>query len=103
MSHPAYFIIHVDIHDPEGMKPYQAQVAATFTQYGGKRIVMGGAMEIMEGALPPGKVVIVQFPSVAQAHAWHDSSQYQAILGHRLAASTGHAYLVEGVAPAVSD
>jgi uncharacterized protein (DUF1330 family) len=99
MTKPAYFVIHVAVHDPDAMKPYQAKVEDTFVRHGGKRIVMGGAVDVLEGTIPRGKIVIVQFPSLQHAHAWHDSPEYQAILSHRVAAAVSQAYLVEGVAP----
>lgn len=98
MSQPAYFIIDVKITDPEGMTPYQAKVAETYHPFGGERIVAGGLPDHLEGDAPLGRIVIVRFPSLEQAHAWHDSPVYQAILGHRLAAAESHAYFVEGVA-----
>lgn len=98
MANPVYFIIDVKITDPEGMKPYQAKVAATFEAFGGKRIVAGGKVESLEGNTPQGKIVIVQFDDMEQAHAWHDSTEYQTIIGYRHAAAESHAYLVEGVA-----
>ncbi len=98
MSQPAYFVIEVKIHDPEAIKPYQAQVAATYQPFGGERIVAGGVPEAIEGEPPLPRIVILRFPSLEQAHAWHDSPAYQAILGHRLAAAESRAWLVEGVA-----
>lgn len=97
---PVYFVIDVNIKDPEGIKPYQAKVAETYAPYGGKRIVAGGQVDVLEGNAPHGKIVIVQFDSMEQAHAWHESPAYQAIVGYRHAAAESHAYLVEGVAPA---
>jgi len=98
MTNPVYFIIDVKINDPEGMKPYQANVAETFRAFGGERLVAGGKTEALEGAGPQGKIVVVKFPSLEQAHAWHESPAYQAIIGYRHAAAESHAYLVEGVA-----
>ena len=98
MSQPAYFVIDVKITDPEGMKPYQAKVEETYKPFGGERIVAGGLPDHLEGNAPQGRIVIVRFPCLEQAHAWHDSAAYQAILGHRLAAAESHAYFVEGVA-----
>lgn len=99
MEKPAYFVIDVQINDAERIKPYQLAVEATYTAFGGKRIA-AGQVEVLEGDGPRGIVVILQFPSLAQAHAWHASPQYQSILGHRLAAAESHAYLIEGLAPA---
>lgn len=102
MTSPAYFVISVDIRDPDAMRPYHAQVAQTLLPYGGQRIVAGALPDVFEGAPPAGKVVIVQFPSMAHAHAWHDSPAYPAIIGHRHAAGVSHAYLVEGVTAVAS-
>jgi uncharacterized protein (DUF1330 family) len=98
MANPAYFIIDVKISDPEGIKPYQERVEETFRAFGGERIVAGGKPEVLEGQGPAGRIVIVRFPSLEQAHAWHESPAYQAIIGYRHAAAQSHAYLVEGAA-----
>ena len=100
MEKPAYFVIDVQINDVERIKPYQLAVEKTYTAFGGQRIAASGQVAVLEGDGPRGVVVILQFPSLAQAHAWHDSPQYQSIVGHRLAAAESHAYLVEGLAPA---
>lgn len=98
MKPAAYFIIEVDIHDPEGIKPYQQQVEQTFLPFGGKRLVLGGAVDPLEGEAPRGRIVIVQFPSMQRAQAWHESPAYQAIIGYRLASAVSRGYVVEGIA-----
>jgi uncharacterized protein (DUF1330 family) len=98
MALPAYYVIDVRINDPERIKPYQLAVEKTFTAYGGKLIVAPGQVDPLEGDAPQGKIVILQFPSMEQAHAWHDSPAYQAIIGYRHAAADSRAYLAEGVA-----
>ncbi|URL01783.1 DUF1330 domain-containing protein [Avibacterium sp. 20-126] len=91
MNNPVYFIIDVQIHDLEAMKPYQQQVAESFEKFGGKRLVTGGKVEALEGNAPQGKIVIVRFDSMEQAHAWHESPEYQAIIGIRHQSATSHA------------
>lgn len=98
MSKPTYFVIDVKITDLEGMKPYQAKVEETYTDFGGERVVAGGIPVTLEGEAPQGRIVIVRFPSLEHAHAWHASPAYQSILGYRLASSECQAYFVEGVA-----
>jgi len=97
MTNPAYFVIDVKIHDPEAIKSYQEKVATTYKPFGGERIVAGGLPQAIEGEPPLGRIVILRFPSLELAHAWHDSPAYQAILGHRIAAADSHAYFVEGI------
>lgn len=98
-STPAYFIFNVIIHDEATLKPYLDNVEASYQAFGGKRIVMGGKCETVEGASPQGRMSILAFSSLQQAHAWHDSPAYQAILPLRLQATTTQAWLVEGVPP----
>ncbi len=93
-----YLVVHLDVHDPEGFEKYRDKVAPTVAQYGGKYLVRGGAMEMVEGdALPP-RTVILEFPSLEQAKTWYNSPEYQEILGLRLAAANGSAQFVEGIA-----
>jgi Uncharacterized conserved protein len=98
IPHPAYFIFDVKIRDPQAMKPYQQKVEASFKAWGGKRLIMGGHAEAVEGEPPKGLLVMLQFDSVEQAHAWHDSAEYQEIIHYRHAAAETNAWLVEGVA-----
>lgn len=91
-----YLVAHLEITDPGKYEEYRAQVPATIEQYGGKFLIRGGAMETLEGDPLPGRTVVLEFPSVEQARTWYNSPEYQAIIGLRLGASTGHAQLVEG-------
>ncbi|MGX6603441.1 DUF1330 domain-containing protein [Micromonosporaceae bacterium Da 78-11] len=76
---------------------YIDRIQDTLDGYGGRFLVHGGDVEIMEGSWP-GSVALVEFPDLTAAQAWYASPAYQAILPKR----TGHvetdAILVEGVA-----
>ncbi|UOK73292.1 DUF1330 domain-containing protein [Ancylobacter polymorphus] len=93
---PAYFVFEVTVRDPDALKRYQQKVEDTFRAYGGKRIVAGGKIEAIEGAAPQGRIIILEFDTIEQAHAWLDSPEYQAIVHYRHAAAETRAYLVEG-------
>lgn len=97
MTKPAYFIIDVKVHNPEGMKPYSEKVAETYKPFGGKLMVYREQAEQVEGKAPEGLIVILQFESIEKAKAWHDSPEYQSILKYREAASESNAFLVEGL------
>jgi uncharacterized protein (DUF1330 family) len=98
MSHPAYFIFNVTaVHDAEGMKPYQEKVRATVAAYYGTLLIGGGEVETIEGAPAQGKFFVLRFESMAAAKAWYQSPDYQAIVGHRHAASSCDAVLLEGL------
>lgn len=97
MTKPAYFIIDVNVHHPEGIKPYSEKVADTYKAYGGKLLVYRGEAERLEGVVPSGRIVILQFDSIEKARAWHESPEYQAIIKYREAAAKSNAFLVEGL------
>ncbi|MFM2479813.1 DUF1330 domain-containing protein [Celerinatantimonas sp. YJH-8] len=93
---PAYIIFDVNVENPEGMIPYQQQVAATIQAFKGRKVVLGAPVETLEGQPSQGNLVILQFDSLTQAKAWHASPEYQAILPYRQASAKTNAWLVEG-------
>lgn len=97
MSKPAYFILEIDITDPEGMKPYLAGAGATLAPFASVPLVNGGPTDTLEGEAPQGKVVMLRFDSMAQAQDWYASPAYRALLPHRLSAARNRAYFVEGL------
>jgi uncharacterized protein (DUF1330 family) len=57
-------------------------------------------VQTLEGSWWPERVIIVEFPDMAQARAWYGSPEYAEGLGFRDAALSRDLILVGGVAPA---
>jgi len=93
----AYVIVQITVNDPETFETYREQVPATIAKYGGEYIVRGGEMEILEGDWPAPRCVVLKFPDMAAAKAWHGSDDYAGPMALRHAAATTNAILVEGV------
>jgi uncharacterized protein (DUF1330 family) len=94
----AYVIVDVEVLDPEPYKDYVRGVPATLDPFGGRFVVRGGASETLEGDWSPKRIVVIEFPSVERAKAWHASPAYQAILPIRQRhARTNFLTVVEGV------
>lgn len=93
----AYFIVDLDIFDPDGFREYQQKVGATIEQYGGKYLVRGAAGETVEGNWQTHRMVMLEFASLEQATRWLNSEEYQAIIGIRHRTTHTQAILVEGV------
>ena len=93
----AYFVVELEITNPEAMEPYRAAVGATCEQYAGRFLARAGATELIEGGPEPKRIVILEFPDKASIKRWYDSPEYQKILPGRLDNSTGRAFVVEGV------
>ncbi len=94
----AYVVVDVEVLDPENYRAYTQAVPATIAFFGGRFLVRGGATEPLEGAWNPKRAVLLEFPDVDQARAWHASPEYQAILlfRHRNA-RTNFLAILEGV------
>lgn len=95
---PAYgFFDNLEVHDPAALEAYKAEVAPVVARYGGRYVVVGGPMEVVEGSWRPVFPVVIEFPTMAQARAWYHSDDYRALKARRRAAVTGNAVLIEGV------
>jgi len=92
----AYVIAEIEVTDPAGYEEYRKQVLAVVTKYGGKFIVRGGKVDAREGGWNPKRIVLVEFPSLAQAQKWYDSEEYRPLIKLRQKASKGKLILVEG-------
>ncbi len=95
MSAYCFFDIQ-EFTDPQKMAKYREGVLATVEQYGGRYLVLGGKTDIVEGTWRPVTPVIIEFPSLAQAHKWYDSPEYAPLLKLRLEGSRGNAVFIEG-------
>ena len=97
MPPKGYVIAQIaQIDDQETYARYRDLVGPTVASHSGRFLVRGGAAQRIEGDEPCGRVVIIEFPSVAQATAWYNSADYQTALALRLASSTGTVMIVEG-------
>ena len=92
---PGYVVVEVEITDPEAFKQYGAKVGPTLASYGA-RLIMRGKARAKEGAIPVGNIVVIEFPSVADAEAWYASPSYAEIIPLRQRAANSRLFIVEG-------
>ena len=56
---------------------YRPRTDALIEKHGGKMLIRGNSIRPLEGGgRPPLSVVIIEFPSVEQAEAWHNDPDY---------------------------
>jgi uncharacterized protein (DUF1330 family) len=91
-----YWIVHVDVTDPERYAQYLAEDAKAFAKYDAKPVVRGGRYEAPEDKTHS-RHVILEFESFDKARECYHSPEYQRAVAHRLAASESYIVLVEGV------
>lgn len=93
----AYIIVQVRVHHADAYADYRARVPPTLEPYGGKFIVRGGQVETLEGDWSPERFVILEFPNVERAKAWHASPEYQSVAAIRYQNATSQMIVVEGL------
>lgn len=97
---PAFVVALIQtISDPETYKQYVARVEATLAPFGGRFLARVPGPELLEGGPAPSRAIILEFPSVEKARAWHASPAYQPVLAMRQSASQGTLLLLPGYAP----
>lgn len=94
---PAYLFANVEVTDAAGYEQYRQRVSATFEAYGGRYLVRGGATEVLEGDWTPKRLVILEFPDMAQLKAWYQSPEYRPLLELRQRTANSTLVAVEGV------
>lgn len=90
-----YWVAFADVTDPEGYKAYVAANAAAFRKYGARFLIRGGASETPEGQARS-RVVVIEFPSHADALACYRSPEYAAALALRQGRAIIDLVIVEG-------
>ncbi|MFV8131835.1 DUF1330 domain-containing protein [Streptomyces syringium] len=77
---------------------YLERIQATLDPFAGRFVIHGPPTEVLEGDWP-GSMVLIGFPTLAEAQAWYDSAAYQDILRLRTDHIEGDVLLIEGVGP----
>jgi uncharacterized protein (DUF1330 family) len=91
------FVIAAETPTDESLfSEYRKAVPATLEGFGGKFVVRGGHLELLEGEWPYTRLVIIEFPSREAAEGWYRSPEYQKIIGLRHRSSVGNLVIVEG-------
>lgn len=93
---PAYIIAEIQVTDPTAYEGYRPLAAASIARFGGRYVVRGGKLDLLEGEPEPGRIVVIEFPDAEAAHRWYRSEEYQKALRIRQSASRGRVFLVEG-------
>jgi uncharacterized protein (DUF1330 family) len=92
----AYIIADIQVTDPVAYDDYRPLAAASVARFGGRFIVRGGKIDLLEGEPQPERIVVIEFPDADAARRWYQSEEYQTALKIRQAASRGRVLLVEG-------
>ena len=92
-----YMIVYLEsITDATELAEYRRIGVPTLAASKAKFLVRNGRFEMLEGPAPQ-SVLMLEFPTMADAKEWYESPQYQEALQHRYAGATCRALFVEGL------
>ena len=94
---PAYVIVETDVNDPGRYERYRAASPAAVAAGGGRFVVRGGELAVLEGDWSPKRLVVLEFPDLDAAERWYASETYQEAKKLREGAATLRMVAVEGL------
>jgi uncharacterized protein (DUF1330 family) len=94
---PAYVIVETDITDPEQYEKYKAASPGAIAAGGGRFLVRGGELAVLEGDWQPTRLVVLEFEDLAAAERWYESDAYQEAKKLREGAARLRIVAVQGV------
>ena len=67
---------NLEVLDAEKLRDYKERVLPLVERWGGRYVVLGGRVDLMEGTWRPSFPVMIEFPDLARAHGWYGSADY---------------------------
>ena len=83
----AFVVGQMTVKQPEKWAQYRSQVLATLLPFGGELVFRGEQVQSFSGFNPHPDIVVIRFPSLADAKDWHASVAYQALIPLRVEAA----------------
>lgn len=93
----AYILANVNVKDPAAYEEYKRLSTIAMKAHGAEVCVRGGRTEVLEGDWTPDRVVLLKFPSMEQARAFYESTEYKAAIQARQGIAIMRMVAIEGV------
>jgi len=95
----AYLIADISrVLDEQEYSRYKHQVSPGLLAAGGRYLVRGGAIDVLEGDWRPNRLILVRFDSARAARSWWASKEYAPLRQLRQSATQSHMIIVDGLA-----
>jgi uncharacterized protein (DUF1330 family) len=93
----AYVIYQGEILDQEQYDRYKERGAVSIANAGGRYVVRGGEVQVLEGDAPSGRTVVLEFPTRQAALDWYYGDEYTEARKLREGAAIARMYVIDGV------
>lgn len=93
----AYAIVDVDVYDIGEFLAYQQQVAPLLERAGGTYLARGGEHRVYVGDFEPGRLILIEFPTLEAMDQFYGSAAYAALAPVREACCSCRIVAVQGL------
>ena len=94
----AYVLVDTKISNFENYEIYKSKAKPIAEKFGGKYLTRGGEMDVVQSDLwSPTRLVLVEFPSIDSARAFHNSEEYADVKKLRLENAESTLVIIEGL------
>lgn len=89
-----FVLVEVNIQDPVVYEEYKKLTPESVEAYGGKFVIRGNPVQVMEGEWKYDRLVLLEFPSKEIALEWYNSKEYQKAKKIRENAASANFFIV---------
>ena len=93
----AFIIANIEVIDPVAYEEYRRRVPPIITAHGGRYLARGGATTLLEGESITHRLVVLEFPDMANLRGFYESPEYRPLIAIRQDAARSSLLAVEGV------
>ena len=94
----AYVLVDTKISNKENYEIYKSKAKPIAEKFDGKYLTRGGDMGVVQDDLwSPTRLVLVEFPSIDNARAFHNSEEYADVKKIRLENAKSTLVILEGL------
>lgn len=93
----AYAILEVDVHDIAEYLVHQRLLAPLLDAAGARYLARGGSARDYQGNDEPGRLILIEFPSLEAADSFYTSQAYLDLCAQRDSCSRSRILAVEGL------
>lgn len=93
----AYIVARIEVTDPTLISDYMTATPAIIAKYHGKFIARGVPSVTFEGPVESRRIVIIEFPGMADTEAFYNSPEYSEVRKLREGIAIAEFIAVEGV------
>lgn len=92
-----YFVLQIEWDSEEVLRTYAQGLSGMIEKHGGRFIVASKDFQVVEGTWKPGRLIVLEFPTMQTFRDWYDSEEYRPLRELRVRNSRSDAVVATGL------